>query len=107
MLVSPVEGSRGAFLRGDANTDAKVDAADVVVTIDLLFPGFVLIPVIAKSDPVCPDATDANDDGVRDLSDVVYLASFVFAGGAPPPAPFAGCGSDPTPDELTCAQLCD
>jgi hypothetical protein len=39
-----------------------------------------------------------------ELSDAVYLLSFLFAGGPPPPPPYPDCGPDPTADEseLTC-----
>ena len=44
-----------------------------------------------------------NDSGAVDLTDPVFLLNFLFAGRFPsPPAPFAECGSDPTPDDLTC-----
>ena len=89
------------FRRGDANADGKVDVADIVGSIDDLFPGFLLIPP-ADDRAICSDAADANDDGVRDVSDVVYLANFLFAGGPVPPAPFSECAFDPTDDDLTC-----
>ena len=89
------------FRRGDSNTDGKVDVADIVVSIDELFPGFVLIQP-AGNGPICSDAADANDDGVRDVSDVLHLANFLFSGGPAPAAPFAECGTDPSKDELTC-----
>ncbi len=93
---------RFLFRRGDTNGDGHVDAADVLASIDALFPGFVLIPP-GRNGRLCSDAADANDDGVRGLSDVVYLASFVFSGGPPPAAPFTECGADPTADALECA----
>lgn len=46
---------------------------------------------------------DANDDGTLNISDPVYLLSYLFVGGGPPPPPFADCGEDPTPDGLDCA----
>jgi hypothetical protein len=89
------------FRRGDLNADGKVNVTDVAVVIEELLGGSVLTPSTHES-PLCPDAVDANDDGVRDVSDVLYLARFVFSGGPQPPAPFPGCGADPTDDELTC-----
>ncbi len=50
----------------------------------------------------CLDALDANDDGSIDISDPVYLLTFLFSGGAEPPAPFPACGEDPTADALDC-----
>ena len=45
---------------------------------------------------ICQDAADANDDGGIDVSDVIFVLSFQFGGGAAPPAPFGQCGVDPT-----------
>ena len=46
---------------------------------------------------------DSNDDGFFDISDPVYSLGWLFSPGAPPPpAPFLGCGTDPTPDSLGC-----
>jgi hypothetical protein len=52
--------------------------------------------------PGCPDAADVTDDGAIRLDDAVAVLSFLFAGAAPPPAPFGGCDLDPTPDDLLC-----
>jgi len=41
-----------------------------------------------------------NDDGRIGIDDLVALASFLHAGGPPPPAPFPWIGLDPTPDTL-------
>ncbi len=45
---------------------------------------------------------EANATGTVDLTDAVYLLNFLFTGGAPLAAPFFECGSDPTPDGLSC-----
>jgi hypothetical protein len=52
----------------------------------------------------CADAADANDDGVENISDVLYLLNFLFLGTSPAPsAPGPSlCGPDPTEDELDC-----
>ena len=52
--------------------------------------------------PPCMKAADVNDTGVIDLTDGVLVLNFLFAMGAEPGMPFAECGPDPTPDELTC-----
>jgi hypothetical protein len=84
------------FRRGDANSDAKIDVSDAVVTLDFLFSGGGALP--------CRDAADANDDGGLDLSDAVFDLAFLFLGGPPPPAPGpTHCGYDATMDELRCA----
>jgi hypothetical protein len=50
----------------------------------------------------CLDAADVNDSGDVDIADAVYTLSYLFADGPAPAPPFAGCGEDQIPDELTC-----
>jgi hypothetical protein len=50
--------------------------------------------------PACADSADVNDDGRLEISDGVYLLSYLFGGGRRPPAPFPGPGIDFTPDAL-------
>jgi hypothetical protein len=52
--------------------------------------------------PPCAKSADANDSGVVDLTDPLYLLNFLFAGGDEPPAPFSECGHDSSPDDLSC-----
>jgi hypothetical protein len=66
------------YLRGDANGDGMINAADVVYLINYLF--------IHGPAPVPLAAGDATCDGVVDASDVVYLINYLFVSG---PAP--GC----------------
>lgn len=80
--------------RGDVNGDAITNLADGIAGLTYLFNGGVA---------ECLDAVDANDDGELDISDPLWLVGYLFAGGAAPPEPFPGCGSDPTPDGLGCA----
>jgi hypothetical protein len=47
-------------------------------------------------------AVDANDDGGLDISDAIFLLSYLFLGGKAPDEPLASCGTDPIPDELSC-----
>ncbi len=79
------------FVRGDANGDATVDLSDAVFTLYYLFQG----PVV----PPCLDALDADDLRGAEISDVVYLLSFLFLTGASPPAPYPDAGPDPTTDD--------
>ena len=51
---------------------------------------------------LCPSAADGNDDGVLDVADAVFIIFYQFLEGDPPPAPFPGCGDDPTEDSLSC-----
>ncbi len=84
------------FRRGDVNADGSTDVADVAFLLDRLFRVGEVLP--------CRLAADINDDGRIDLSDGISLLSYHFRAGPPPPAPFPGCGPDPTPDELPCAR---
>jgi len=83
----------GTFVRGDANKDTRLDIADAIHTLSVLFAG-------ASTD--CRDALDFNDDGAMDIADPIYGLSYLFASGPPPPAPFPTAGTDPTPDSLDC-----
>ncbi len=88
------------FVRGDANTDGKVNLADPIYTLNTLF----------RSGPnfKCMKSADANDNGEVELADAIYLVHYFFSGGEPPPAPFPDCGMDPTIDDLTCeASSCE
>jgi hypothetical protein len=82
------------FRRGDANNDFKVNIADPIWTISMLF----------RSGPrrACISAADSNDDGLVDLADAVYTIDYQFRGGPTPPPPFQACGEDPTEDDLAC-----
>ncbi|MGE3163870.1 MAG: hypothetical protein AB7O52_03125 [Planctomycetota bacterium] len=83
------------FVRADCNTDSAVDVADAIHALTALFG--------AGGAPGCTDACDANDDGHFDLGDPISTLGLLFSAGAPPPPPFPGCDSDPTPDSLDCA----
>ena len=55
------------------------------------------------------DIADANDSGAIDIADAISILSHLFASAGPLPAPFGGCGTDPTPDQLGCGNFppCD
>ncbi len=80
-VSAPVE-----FLRGDANDD-----------------GFVEGPLRP-----CLSAADVNGDGGIDAADPIFLLSFIFVGGATPPAPHPGCGlmDGQTPADCTLHLAC-
>ncbi|MCA8962975.1 MAG: hypothetical protein KDC38_20775, partial [Planctomycetes bacterium] len=87
------------FLRGNANADSDADISDAVTILSYLF-------VPGSPDFPCDSAADVNDDGVNDISDAVYLLGYLFVPGSPTvPAPFPGCGVDPTPDALGCEEF--
>jgi hypothetical protein len=83
----------GSFVRGLVNDDPDVDVSDVVTILLYLFAGRSIS---------CQDAADANDDGLLNLSDCIYLLDYLFRAGAPIDAPTGACDSDPTPDDLDC-----
>lgn len=89
-LIEEVE-----FIRGDANTDGRVDISDAIKILNFLFWG--------TGDITCLDAADANDDGRVDISDPSYILGFSFLGeNKSPPEPYPEEGTDPTPDNLEC-----
>jgi outer membrane protein assembly factor BamB len=79
------EAGAAPFIRGDANTDGRLDIADGVSILLYLFLGKSL---------TCLAAVDGNGDHGTDISDAVYLLAFLFGGGGPPPAPYPACGVD-------------
>ena len=90
------------FRRGDVRADGNVELSDAVTLLRHLYNG---TPSILP----CGDAADANDDGTVGLSDAVTILTHLFSGGKPLPAPFQGCGADPTADALGCVTFapCD
>lgn len=82
------------FKRGDANSDGGFDLSDSVSVLNFLF--------IGGAAPACMKAADIDDRGSLDLTDGVFGLNALFAGGPTPPAPFDSCGTDPTPDDLSC-----
>ena len=84
------------YKRGDTNQDTLVDISDGV---------FILLGLFGGGDEQfrCEKSIDSNNDGDVDLSGAVFLLSYLLNSGDTPEAPFAECGSAPTPDDLTCA----
>ncbi len=83
------------FKRGDVNQDGVLDLSD---------PVSLLLYLFSSGSITCEKAADMNDSGALDIADAVYGLQYLFAGGTEPPAPFLGCGTDPTEDELTCME---
>jgi len=83
------------FIRGDSNADYGIDISDAVKTVFDLF--------MNDGKPTCQDASDSNDDGELNITDVIYTLEFLFLAGddIPPPGPDT-CGFDPTEDGLDC-----
>jgi hypothetical protein len=94
---APPCGGDPRFLRGDANSDCRVDISDGVYTLGFLFMG--------GPEPRCKDAADSNDDGTLNITDPIYLLAHLFQGGPALPLPgMTTPGVDPTSDSLP---LCD
>ena len=53
----------------------------------------------------CVDAADVDDNGQSEITDAIYLLTFLFLGGPAPDEPFPTCGPDATTDELACEIL--
>ncbi len=80
------------FVRADANADGETDVADPVAILLHLFAGKAL---------PCLDAADVDDLGSIEITDAIYLLSYLFQAGPPPAAP-ATCDFDATVDALGC-----
>ena len=93
---SPCARKAVVFRRGEVNQDGKINVADVLSLLAASFAGAEL---------QCSDAADANDDGKLNIADPIYLLQYLFRGGDPPPAPFPGCGEDPSTDPLKCLRF--
>jgi hypothetical protein len=66
-----------AFLRGDANSDTRLNVADI---------SFLVTYVLKGGDPPLSDeVADANFDTSVNISDAVYLVNYIFKSGPPPP----------------------
>ena len=81
-----IEDLRNSFLRGDVNSDGKMDIADPINVVNYLFR--------SGPAPSCEDAADANDDSNVDVTDVMLMINHQFRAGEAPSAPFPSCGRD-------------
>ena len=91
----------GAFIRGDANDDTRVDISDGVWIIQALFYN--------GARKACAAAEDANDDGTTDIADSMYIFNWRLQPGATagnlfpqPGAPFPACGRVANMDPARC-----
>ena len=89
--IDVIEGEQNEFIRGDANEDGRIDAADAVRIVDAIERG--------GSSFSCDDAADAQDDGDINIDDAEYILNYRFFSGAEPSNPFPGCGLDPSNGE--------
>ena len=68
------------YVRGDATGDGAVTFLDALEILGYLFQSF------GTTQPL--DALDANSSGAADLSDAIFVLSFVFLDGEAPAAPY-------------------
>ena len=80
------------FIRGDSNRDKVVDISDPTHVLGYLFLG--------NEAPRCPDAADADDNGLIEITDAIAILSQLFAGEGRISAPYPSSGRDSTPDDL-------
>jgi hypothetical protein len=84
------------FIRADANADSAVTMGDAIYILKHLY-------VPGSPPPLCLKAADADDAGDVAMSDAIFTLRYLYVPGAPlPPAPFPECGSDATPDTVSC-----
>jgi hypothetical protein len=84
------------FVRGDADSNGRIELTDAVRILNFLFLGLGSLP--------CADAADADDNGRHELTDAVRVLNYLFLGTGRIPAPSpssavyvaADCGADPT-----------
>ena len=92
----PLERSEGhkAFVRGDVNSDGRVDTTDIQQIARVVLPG--------DSAPACEKTLDADDNGKVEIFDAMRVASNLFRGLGALPAPSDRCDADPTAKILSC-----
>ena len=94
--AAPPPAPEPEFIRGDPDGNGTVQLTDGIFLLNFLFLG--------GDSPGCFDSADADNNGTIQMTDGIYLLNYLFLGGSPPPAPFDGCGPDPTDpaDKLAC-----
>ncbi len=90
---SPAE-EGGDFVRGDANSDSRVNISDPIYLLIYLFRGGQAL--------ACEASGDSNGDASVNISDANYLLNYLFAAGPEPGAPFPDCGPRPESETLEC-----
>ncbi|MBN1419547.1 MAG: hypothetical protein JXP34_12285 [Planctomycetes bacterium] len=95
----PPVGPQGPFfIRGDADGSGNFTIGDGVQVLERQFTNR---PAFTSN---CDKAGDFDDTGFFTIGDAIGIFNLLFASGANPPAPYPGCGMDPTPDALTCEE---
>ena len=83
------------FLRGDANSSYSIEVEDALTILKATFYSGIV-------DIQCQRAADSNNDGKIGISDSVQLLTYLYAGGAPPEAPFPFIDVDHSNSPLSC-----
>jgi len=95
--------ARPVFLRGDCNFSGATTRHGLTISDPAAVVSFLFYRDSSRFYPPCLDSCDANDDGLVDLADAVFVLRFLFLNGEPPPPPGPDTpGPDPTPDRLDC-----
>ena len=81
-----------SFIRGDINSDERVNVNDAVALLNYLF---------SDGKISCLDAADVDDSGIIDINDAIYLLHYLFFREFAIPEPNS-LGHDSTQDELIC-----
>jgi hypothetical protein len=84
------------FIRGDADSNGKLNITDAVTILRSLFSG------AGKASIPCLEAADVDDNGKVDVSDALFLLHYLFLQGRPLRRPPRDCELDSTPDDLGC-----
>ena len=98
------------FIRGDVNSDNRLNIADAVFILSYLFrhgvpPSCMKTADVNDDSTVCHEcggATSAMDCCGIDISDPLYIITYTLRFGPQPAFPFPECGRDQTEDALTC-----
>lgn len=85
------------FLRGEVDGDGNLTVGDAIVFLRYFFAG--------GTAPTCLSSADANDDGGLNVADAIPVLLHLFGGRSTLPPPFFACGTDPTPDDLSCVEF--
>lgn len=97
VLGVPV-GSVGAFppnrfIRGDCNSDGRVNSADISYWSNWWSQAQAQAPILPYAP--CHEALNVNGDGALNPADNTYFINYIFYGGPMPPTPFPICGDNP------------
>ncbi len=85
------------FVRGDADSDGKVNLTDAIGILRHLFLGKSL-----ECSSLSAVVADANASGRVAIDDAMHILNFLFLGGPAPASPFPECGKDTAADGLGC-----